>query len=238
MADGTNVSVGNGTPRQPIRVLLADDHGLMRAGLRALLLAEPDITVVGEAQDGAEALQMAARLTPDVLIADISMPPPDGIEVARRISRSSPSTHVLILTMHEDGNLARDALAAGARGYIIKRALEADLTTAIRLVAQGQDYVHKDLAGAASGPGAPSQLGLFRPDDAGCSDLSDQEALLLVYLANAYTTADIARQLGLSAAEVERARQAVCERCGLYSRVQIVRFVRARNLEARIPNTR
>lgn len=109
-------SHNSGQASHRIRVLLADDHGLMRAGLRALLMAEPDIDVVGEAQDGVEALRLADRLAPDVVIADISMPPPDAIEVARRLSHAAPSTRVLILTMHEDSNLARDALAAGASG--------------------------------------------------------------------------------------------------------------------------
>jgi DNA-binding NarL/FixJ family response regulator len=238
MVNDNSSSMSNGLTKHPIRVLLADDHGLMRAGLRALLQPEPDIHVVGEAQDGAEALRLAANLCPDVILADISMPPTDGIEVARLLSQSSPSMRVLILTMHEDGNLARDAMAAGARGYIIKRALEAELTTAIRLVAKGQSYVHRDLAISLPGPAHTSpQLNLFGSGVDDCSELSDVEAKVLVYLAHACTTAEIANRLALSAAEVERYRQALCERCGLRSRVEIVRYVRHMNLEARVTNT-
>jgi DNA-binding NarL/FixJ family response regulator len=128
-----------------IRVLIADDHRLLRAGLRSLLAAEPDMQVVGEAADGTDALQLALELRPDVLLADISMPGPDGIELARWISRELPTTRVLMVSMHEDVRLVQDALAAGAAGYVSKRAAEADLVTAIRTVASGEVYLHPTL---------------------------------------------------------------------------------------------
>ncbi len=125
-----------------IRVLIADDHGLVRNGLRLMLEDEPDMTVVGEAEDGEQALSLAAELQPDVLLLDVTMPPPDGIEVARRLSEEHSSVRILMLTMHEDPHLVREALAAGAAGYMIKRAVADDLIHAIRTVAEGGNYLH------------------------------------------------------------------------------------------------
>ncbi|RME85107.1 MAG: DNA-binding response regulator, partial [Caldilineae bacterium] len=118
----------------PIRILIADDHGVLRAGLRALLNAEPDVEVVGEAADGHEVLHLAQELTPDVVLLDISMPGPGGIEVTRQVKQALPDTRVLILTVHEDESLLREAIQAGAAGYIIKRAVESELINAIRAV--------------------------------------------------------------------------------------------------------
>jgi DNA-binding NarL/FixJ family response regulator len=125
-----------------IRVLIADDHGLVRNGLRLVVEDEPNMIVVGEAEDGEQALDLASTLRPDILLLDISMPPPDGIEVARRLSAASSGVRVLMLTMHEDPTLVREALAAGAAGYMIKRAVADELISAIHAVAAGGSYVH------------------------------------------------------------------------------------------------
>ncbi len=130
-----------------IRVLIADDHGLVRNGLRLMLEDEPDMLVVGEAGDGAEALELADELEPDVILLDISMPPPDGIEVARRLRDKHCRSRVLMLTMHEDPDLVREAREAGATGYLLKRAAADDLIVAVRTVAGGGSYIHPAIEG-------------------------------------------------------------------------------------------
>ncbi len=139
----------HGTDNGLIRVLIADDHGLVRNGLRLMLEDEPDMIVVGEAADGEQALSLANELQPDVLLLDVTMPPPDGIEVARRLKEAHSPVRILMLTMHEDPHLVREAMAAGAAGYMIKRAVADDLICAIRTVAHGDDYIHPGI-----GPGS------------------------------------------------------------------------------------
>ena len=117
-----------------IRILIADDHGVLRAGLRALLSAESDLEVAGEAADGREALHLVSDLNPDVVLLDVNMPGPDGIEVTRRLKAVKPEVRVLILTVHEDEGLLREAIRAGASGYILKRAVESELIYAIHAV--------------------------------------------------------------------------------------------------------
>jgi len=116
------------------RILIADDHGLMRAGLHAMLEDEPAIEVVGEAASGEEVLQLTGELRPDIVLLDISLPDIDGIEATRRLKQSYPQTRVLILTVYDEESLLREAMRAGAAGYIIKRAAEEELTTAIQAV--------------------------------------------------------------------------------------------------------
>jgi DNA-binding NarL/FixJ family response regulator len=128
-----------------IRVLIADDHGLVRNGLRLMLEDEPDMLVVGEAEDGTQALDLVSELEPDVVLLDVSMPPPDGIEVAKRLRDREARSRVLMLTMHEDSDLVREAREAGAAGYMLKRAAPEDLLTAIRTVHAGGSYIHPAL---------------------------------------------------------------------------------------------
>jgi DNA-binding NarL/FixJ family response regulator len=124
-----------------ITVLIADDHAMVRTGLRMILEDEPNIQVVGEAGDGGQALALASRLLPVVVLADISMPPPDGIELARVLCRDVPSVRTIVVTMHEDKQMLRDALAAGAAGYVVKRSGPGQLLRAIREVAAGGVYI-------------------------------------------------------------------------------------------------
>ena len=126
-----------------ITVLIADDHAMVRAGLCMILENEPDIEVVGEAADGAEALRLASTLLPAVVLADISMPPPDGIELVRLLCRDVPGVRTIIVSMHEDTEMLRAALAAGAAGYVVKRASPTELVRAIRRVAAGEVYVDR-----------------------------------------------------------------------------------------------
>src|SRR3990172_6706554 len=124
-----------------IRTLIVDDHGVLRAGLRALRAGEADLEVVGEAADGDEALRMAGELSPEVVLMDITMPGMDGIEATRKLLAEMPSARVLLLTVHADSSLLREALQAGAAGYILKRAVESELINAIRAVARGDLYI-------------------------------------------------------------------------------------------------
>jgi DNA-binding NarL/FixJ family response regulator len=128
-----------------IRILIADDHTLMRTGLRMILQIEQDMEVVGDAKDGAEALTLALALRPAVVLADISMPPPDGIELTRLLNRDAPGVKTIIVTMHEEAAMVRSALAAGAAGYVIKRSDPQELLRAIRDVAGGGSYLDPEL---------------------------------------------------------------------------------------------
>jgi DNA-binding NarL/FixJ family response regulator len=125
-----------------IRILIADDHGLVRAGLHALLKDEPAFEVVGEAENGDDVLKLTGDLQPDIVLMDIGMPGLDGLEVTRRLKRLNPQIRVLILTVYEEESLLREALQAGAAGYLIKRAAEEELVTAIRAVSRGDMYIH------------------------------------------------------------------------------------------------
>ncbi len=126
---------------EPIRVLIADDHALVRTGLRMLLEDEPGMEVVGEAPDGARALELALALLPTVVLADISMPPPDGIELARLLGHAAPGVKTIMVTMHEDEEMLRDAWAAGAAGFVIKRSGPDELLLAIRRAAAGERHL-------------------------------------------------------------------------------------------------
>ncbi|RME05683.1 MAG: DNA-binding response regulator, partial [Anaerolineae bacterium] len=135
----------------PIRVLLVDDHALLRAGLRLLLEAEPDIEVVGEAEDGLTALQLMEEHAPDVLVLDLTMPGLSGLETLQTVRRRWPFCRVLVLTMHNDAGYLRRALSSGASGYVLKQADDQELLVALRAVARGQVYVPPALAPALLG---------------------------------------------------------------------------------------
>lgn len=140
-----NDATGDERAREPILVLIADDHALVRTGVRMILEDEPGVEVIGEAKDGAQALELALEMSPTVVLADVSMPPPDGIELARLLRRNLPMTKTIIVTMHEDDEVAREAFAAGAVGYVIKRSGPENLIRAIRAVVAGAIYVDEDM---------------------------------------------------------------------------------------------
>jgi len=208
----------------PIRILIADDHGVIRAGLRALLEDVPDITVVGEASDGVEALAKAVELKPDILLMDLSMPNMGGIEATRQLSQREPKVRVLILTVHEDESLLKEVIRVGAAGYIIKRAAQEDLIHAIRVVSRGDLYIHPTMTRALfNDPSVP-------PKGSEIDTLTLREIEVLQLLAKGYTNRQIAEHLSLSPRTVEGHRSNVSGKLGLHSRVELVEYAEKHGL--------
>jgi DNA-binding NarL/FixJ family response regulator len=203
------------------RVLIADDHAVFREGLRVLLQAQPDLVVVGEASDGEEAVRKAEQLTPDVIVMDLTMPRCGGIEAINRLRRAQIKARVLVLSMHDDQTYLRAALAAGAAGYVPKRAAAKQLLDAIREVAQ-----HRSFIAVALDDGTLQRVldeGAAR-DDAPMNRLTDREQEVLELVAQGYTHAEIAERLQLSIKTVDTYRQRVGQKLGLRTRAELVRF--------------
>jgi len=196
-----------------IRVLLADDHAILRAGLRMLLAAQPDMTVVAEAADGEEAVRRALATRPDVAVIDLTMPGLSGVETLGRLRREVPATRLLVLTMHDDPGYARVALAAGASGHVVKDAESAELLTAIRTVHRGRTFVRVGV----SSPAAP-------PPASAAPPLSPRERQVLDLLVHGHTNREVADRLSLSVKTVETHRARLSEKLGLRSRADLVRF--------------
>ncbi|MDE3113491.1 MAG: response regulator transcription factor [Chloroflexota bacterium] len=211
----------------PLRLLLADDHAVLRAGLRALLERERDMTVVGEAADGSEALCRARGLHPDVVIMDLAMPAGGGVEATRRIRAELPDVRVLILSQHDDESYLRSALAAGAAGFALKRAADSELLAAIRAVAGGGLYLHPSLTRAMI-----DELLERRTGDApsAADPLSDREREVLQLVAQGYANHEVAERLALSVKTVETYRARITEKTGLRSRAELYRYARDRGL--------
>jgi DNA-binding NarL/FixJ family response regulator len=202
------------------RILIADDHGVLRAGLRALLDAAPDLTVVGDAADGDEALRLTNELQPDVVLMDISMPGRGGIEATARLRQLKSDIRVLILTFHEDETLLKEAIRAGASGYIVKRAVESELINAIRAVLRGDLYIHSGMTRAlladSGSPEPRSQMSVER--------LTPREMEVLRLVAQGHTNRQIADLLTISVRTVETHRANLMGKLHLESRVELVRY--------------
>lgn len=209
-----------------IRILVADDHGVLRAGLRALLNGEADFEVVGEAADGPTALRLTIELHPDVAILDLSMPGMDGIQVARQLKQQLPATRVLILTVHEDEGLLREAIQAGASGYIVKRAVESELINAIHAVCSGNLYVHPAMTRALLKDLSPSLV----TDESPTELLTRREIEVLRLIAQGYTNRQVAEALQLGVRTVESHRANLTSKLGLSSRVELVRYAKEHGL--------
>lgn len=209
-----------------IRILVADDHGVLRAGLRALLNAEPDMKVVSDASDGAEALQLAISRRPDVVLLDISMPDDTGIEVTRRLRGACPETRILILTVHEDETLLREAIRAGAAGYIVKRAIESELINAIRAVHRGDHYVHPSMTHALLGEEPPPTSA----DEELVEQLTPREIDVLRLIAQGYTNRQAAEILFISVRTVETHRANIMGKLDAQGRVDLVRYAQEHDL--------
>ena len=208
-------------PDVVLRIVLADDHPIVREGLKQLVNAQPDMRVVGEAADGEAACRAASALNPDVLIIDLSMPVLGGAEATERIRRECPAVKVLALTVHEERLYLTQLLRAGASGYVLKRAAAAELVRAVRTVAAGGTYIDPSLAGAVVEGYLDSQhLASQPPHDT----LSDREREVLVRVARGFSNKEIAAELALSVKTVETYKGRVAEKLGLRTRVAIVRY--------------
>lgn len=203
-----------------LRILIADDHGVLRAGLRALLSDEPDMEVVGEAVNGDEALRLAEELKPDIVLMDLSMPECGGIQATQSITERLPDTAVLILTIHEDNGILRETIQRGAAGYILKRAVESELINAIRSVACGELYIHPAMTRALL-TDEPSPV--IR-DERVVETLTGRECEVLRMVAQGYTNRQIASRLTISVRTVESHRSNIIDKLDLHSRVELVRY--------------
>jgi two-component system, NarL family, response regulator NreC len=203
-----------------IRILIADDHGVIRAGLRALLEKEPGWQVVGEASDGHEAQRLALELQPDIVLLDITMPGPDGIQVTRQLTASLPRARILILTLHEGVSMLREALAAGAAGYIVKRAVDVELISAINTVARGEMYVHPSMTQALIRDLAP----LTEAGKPTLASLTPREVEVLRLVARGLTNRQIAKALTLSVRTVDTHRANLMNKLGVSSRSELIQY--------------
>ena len=207
-----------------LRVLLADDHPVVREGLKQLVNAQPDMHVVGEASDGEAACRAARELMPDVLVMDLSMPVLGGADATSRVRQESPGVRVLALTVHEERDYLTQLLRAGASGYVLKRAAATDLVHAVRTVAAGGTYIDPAVAGTLVEGFLDAQQTV---DDAHAT-LSEREREVLVRTARGFSNKEIAAALGLSVKTVETYRARIAEKLGLRTRVDIVRFAAAK----------
>lgn len=212
----------------PIRLLLADDHAVVRSGLRLLLEAQPDMAIIGEAEDGEGAIRRTADLQPDVVLMDIEMPGMNGIEATRRIKAQSPRTAVLALTMYEDDQYFFEMLRAGASGYVPKRAAPDELASAIRAVSRGEVFLHPSLAGRLV------QDYLLRRDveeqEPPADDLTPREQEVLTLIAEGLSNNEIADQLVISAKTVDRHRENIMRKLNLHNRVDLVKYALRKGL--------
>jgi DNA-binding NarL/FixJ family response regulator len=199
------------------RVLLVEDHQVVREGLRALLRNEPDLEVVGEAADGADALRVVEQLRPDVAVVDVGLPGLSGVEVTRRLVRSRPEVQVVILSMHDDAPTVDRALRAGARGYVLKGSGVAALCEAVRTVRRGEVYLS---------PGVSEYVlqGYLRADAPEKDPLSEREREVLQLVAEGFTARQIAERLGLKPKTVENHRAAIMDKLGIHTTAGLVRY--------------
>lgn len=208
---------------QKIRVLIADDHAILRSGLRMLISAQPDMTIVGEAEDGEEAVRVARATTPDVAVLDITMPQTGGLHAIAEMQKSTPPVRILLLTMHDEPAYLRTALAAGAAGYVLKKSVDADLLSAIRAVHKGRTYVDSELANGLIREFLPQQT-RQASDSPESYVLSERETQVLKLVAEGFSSREIAEQIFVSTKTVETYRRRFAEKLGLESRADIVRY--------------
>jgi DNA-binding NarL/FixJ family response regulator len=208
---------------EKIRIVLVDDHAVLRAGLTALLNAEADMTVVGEAGDGAASLPVIADRQPDVVLLDINMPNMGGLEALGELRKVAPKSRVLILTMHDDQTYLRQALAQGAAGYVLKQAADTELLTAIRTVYHGGAFLHPSHAQALLSPNPIAASGPSSTSE-DISILSERELEVLKLIALGHANKEIAEMLYLSVKTVETYKTRIMEKLNLTSRAALVRF--------------
>jgi two-component system response regulator NreC len=209
-----------------IKLLLADDHAVLRAGLKALLNSQPDMEVIAEAADGEEAVRKSAEFAPDIVIMDISMPVLTGSEATREIKKQNPAVKVLVLTVHEDESYLHRMLRAGASSYVPKKAADTELLAAIRATHQGEHFIHSSMtAGLVSELRHKEMVGVDKQNPDG---LSKRENEVLRLLAMGHTNQQIADKLFLSVRTVETYKARLKDKLGLQGRAELVRYAMRR----------
>jgi DNA-binding NarL/FixJ family response regulator len=206
---------------KPLRIVIADDHRLVRAGIRALLERMPEVEVVAEANDGREALELIAQHQPDVVLMDIAMPNLNGLEAAARVVRDYPKIRVIILSMHQNEAYFWQALRAGAAGYVLKKAAMSELESALLRVKEGEIYVSSELSQRMLKKGS---LNYIAPHQRPLEKLSERQREVLQLIAEGQTTKAIAMILNVSPKTVEYHRAKLMETLGIYDIPRLVRF--------------
>lgn len=209
-----------------IKVLIADDHSIVRAGLRALLGSESSMELVGEAAGGYEAIELVEKTTPDVLVLDVSMPDLDGIAVTKKVKPKYPGLRILILTLHEDEALLKEAIKIGASGYLLKHEAEAKLISAIHIIMRGDVYVDPSMVRTLLGNTVKPA---FTQSETSAK-LTPRETEVLKLVVEGYTNRQIGEELSISIRTVEGHRANISEKLGLHSRVELVRYAREHGL--------
>ncbi len=215
----------------PLRILLADDHAILRAGLRLLIDSQPDLKVIGEASDGRETIAKARDLRPDMVLLDLNMPELDGLKAIPLLKQAVPDLKIMILTMHDDINYLEEALRAGASGYVLKQAVDVELLMAIRAVTRGETYVHSAMTQKLLQKEAPQLAPVMSDQETDpWKLLSERELSVLTLVARGYTNAQIAQELFLSVKTVETYRARGMEKLRLQTRAQLVKSALERGL--------
>lgn len=205
----------------PARILLADDHALVRRGVRLILDSEPDLTVVAEADDGADAVAQAHEHRPDLAVLDIAMPRLTGLQAARELSRTRPELPILMLTMYDNDQFFFQALAAGAAGYVLKSVADRDLIAACRATLRGEPFLYPGAVDAL----IRDYLGRIRGGDAlAARTITDREEEILKLVAEGHSSVDIAELLFISHRTVERHRANLLQKLGLKDRLELTRY--------------
>jgi len=203
-----------------LRILMADDHPIVLAGLKALVLGDPSLLIVGEARDGRTAHRLATTLRPDVLVLDISLPEMNGTEVARALLAEQPECRILVLTVHEDRATLRQLLDMGVTGYLVKRSAADELLRAIHAVASGGTYLDPAIAGKLIGGGLTSAS---RTKGGHTAELSERETDVLRLIANGHSNKEISARLAISVKTIETYKARAMEKLGFRTRVDVVR---------------
>jgi two-component system, NarL family, response regulator NreC len=206
------------------RVLVVDDHAVVRSGIRSLLAAEDDLDVVGEAANARDAVFETRSLQPDVIVLDVVMPGESGIEVLPKLRHEAPHVKVLVLSMQDDPRYVREAFAQGANGYVLKEAADAEVVGAVREIAAGGEYVHPALGARMVAAEAHARAA------AAADPLSDREREVLRLLALGHTNQEIAKQLYISVRTAETHRAHIMQKLGLTTRAELVRHALAHGL--------
>lgn len=207
----------------PIQIVLADDHAVLRAGLTALLNAEADMQVIGEAGNGRDCIALVTSQQPDVILLDLNMPEMNGLDALPELRKLAPAARVLVLTMHDDESYLRQVLAAGGAGYVLKQAADTELLTAIRTVYNGGTFLHPAHTQVLLQP-PPSTTAEEPAKDDAVALLSDRELEVLTLLALGHSNKEIAEMLYLSVKTVETYKARVMEKLALDTRAALVRF--------------